>query len=500
MSAISSPAPIAKLTSRTARGPPGVRKRKWSTSRIARAGADRPLDDARRRDRRRTGRRRSRVQRPRPRAQRRDRALDVERQLDAEPPRRAPRDRAAARRSARKSVGVARQLRRAARSRRRYPSRIRYRRSAPSDRIDLVLDGDQRQAARRAGAAGRRRARCRPTGSRSVAGSSSRITAGSIARMLAIASRCFCPPESVDGSRPARSASSTSASASSTRRRSPPAGTPSCPGPNATSSRTLVEKSCASKSWNTIATRPASVADADAENGSAGEQDLARRTRPGTSAGTRPLMQRSRVDLPAPLSPMTATSSPAPRATTRRRAPAPADRRSGTRAPAPRVALQGRSPPILRTRAADVKRTRDGVQSPARVARAGAHARGPLYFARGRRTFQQLGGGTRGCGRPLNTAGRGRQRCSARRDRRRRVRRAVRGARAQARARARDARRPPQLTTCSSRCSTRSRPAALSPGRHRRARSARSCARQTNTSVLLGEVDGHRRRGARRSS
>ncbi len=149
----------------------------------------------------------------------------------------------------------------------------------------------------------------RPTGSRSLVGSSSRSTFGRSAKSPAIASRCFSPPESVVGSRPSKPTRPTASSAAATRPGMSAGGTPVCSRPNTTSWVTSVEKSCASKSWNTMPRTPASsptlrsTIDAPAI-----------RISPVTSAavkhGTSRARQRMSVDLPAPVAPITRVSVP----------------------------------------------------------------------------------------------------------------------------------------------------------------------------------------------
>jgi len=149
-----------------------------------------------------------------------------------------------------------------------------------------------------------------PSGSMSVVGSSSRITRGSSARIPASARRCFSPPDNVAGSRAAKPARPTRASAASVRARMVARGSPSCCGAKPTSRVTLVENSWASKSWNTMPTRPAR-----SPGRSPSIVALKAMRVPLTSArskpGTIPVKHLSRVDLPAPLWPITATISPA---------------------------------------------------------------------------------------------------------------------------------------------------------------------------------------------
>ncbi len=92
-------------------------------------------------------------------------------------------------------------------------------------------------------------------GSSAAVGSSKSSTSGFITRTEAIATRFFCPPESWNGARSASSAMSSMASTSSTRSAADSRLIPSCRQPNAISSRTEGEKTCASEFWNTKPTR-----------------------------------------------------------------------------------------------------------------------------------------------------------------------------------------------------------------------------------------------------
>ena len=134
-------------------------------------------------------------------------------------------------------------------------------------------------------------------------------SSGSRANTAAIASRCFSPPDSVVGSRRSKPARPTAASARSIRWRMARGSTPSCSRPKTTSSSTLVEKSCASKSWKMKPTRSAR---SRVWSWSAGRPST--RSVPRNSAGFRVGTMRFEhlrsVDLPAPLGPKTATISP----------------------------------------------------------------------------------------------------------------------------------------------------------------------------------------------
>jgi hypothetical protein len=149
----------------------------------------------------------------------------------------------------------------------------------------------------------------RPTGSRSVVGSSRSMMPGRSASSPAIASRCFSPPESVVGSRPSNPASPTPASARRSRAGISPAGTPVCSRPKTTSCVTSLEKSCASKSWNTMPIVPASSPTRRPSIGSPASR-MSPRTSAGVKHGTMRVRQRASVDLPAPVAPMTTASAP----------------------------------------------------------------------------------------------------------------------------------------------------------------------------------------------
>ncbi len=96
--------------------------------------------------------------------------------------------------------------------------------------------------------------------------------------------------------------------------------------PNATSWRTVVEKSCASKSCDTSATRPAR-SDTVAAATSSPSTSMAPVRLPGWNCGMLRLMHFARVDFPAPVAPMTTTISPrCTRSEMRRNAGAPAPR------------------------------------------------------------------------------------------------------------------------------------------------------------------------------
>ena len=76
--------------------------------------------------------------------------------------------------------------------------------------------------------------------------------AGSMASTPAMATRCFCPPDSAAVSRLSKPCSPTSASASATRWRSWSVGTPRFSGPKATSFSMRLATSWSSGFWNTM--------------------------------------------------------------------------------------------------------------------------------------------------------------------------------------------------------------------------------------------------------
>ena len=80
----------------------------------------------------------------------------------------------------------------------------------------------------------------RPPGSSMAVGSSMSSTSGSMARAPAMATRCFCPPESMCGALAAYFCMPTARSAASTRSRISCGFTPRFSRPKATSSSTIV--------------------------------------------------------------------------------------------------------------------------------------------------------------------------------------------------------------------------------------------------------------------
>ena len=89
------------------------------------------------------------------------------------------------------------------------------------------------------------------TGSSAAVGSSSTSTRGRMARIAAMATFCFWPPESVAISRPRSSVMPTEASASCTRASISPWSTPKFSRPNSISSSTTEATICASMSCRT---------------------------------------------------------------------------------------------------------------------------------------------------------------------------------------------------------------------------------------------------------
>ena len=97
----------------------------------------------------------------------------------------------------------------------------------------------------------RRRTAARPRTSSAEEGSSSTSTAGSMASAPAMATRCFCPPESRAGSACAKSPMATRPSSRLTRRAISAGATPRFSGPKATSSSTTLVTIWSSGFWNT---------------------------------------------------------------------------------------------------------------------------------------------------------------------------------------------------------------------------------------------------------
>ncbi len=94
----------------------------------------------------------------------------------------------------------------------------------------------------------------RPRGSSMADASSSTSTFGCMANTPAMATRCFCPPDSANVSCFSNPTSPTSRKASRTRRASSAVSTPRFSGPKATSSSTSEATSWSSGFWNTMPT------------------------------------------------------------------------------------------------------------------------------------------------------------------------------------------------------------------------------------------------------
>ena len=94
----------------------------------------------------------------------------------------------------------------------------------------------------------------RPMGSSMAVGSSSTMHRGCMAMTPAMATRCFCPPESRWGACSRYSYMPTAFRASSTRRRISSGGTPRFSGAKATSSSTTLATIWLSGFWNTMPT------------------------------------------------------------------------------------------------------------------------------------------------------------------------------------------------------------------------------------------------------
>ena len=157
-----------------------------------------------------------------------------------------------------------------------------------------------------------------PAGSSCAVGSSRTRTDVPIATMLAIATRCCSPPDRLNGSRPARWAMPSRSRVWSIRASISARGTARFSSPNASSSRTV---SFEADSWlagvaNTIPTRPRRASGAASAVAIPAivtwPSSLARTTR-----GMNPAAASARVDLPAPLRPVTPTRSPAWRSSVR---------------------------------------------------------------------------------------------------------------------------------------------------------------------------------------
>src|SRR5215208_3551332 len=148
-----------------------------------------------------------------------------------------------------------------------------------------------------------------PAGSRSVVGSSRQSMRGSIARTDAMASRCFCPPESVAGCRFSNPSRRTRPSTLFTRLSISSCSTAKFSGPKATSRATFVEKSCASKSWKTsptsLANSPTLPSRVEFPRTFTSPSILPRK-----KWGIKPFKETHKVLFPAPEGPITTTNSP----------------------------------------------------------------------------------------------------------------------------------------------------------------------------------------------
>ena len=121
----------------------------------------------------------------------------------------------------------------------------------------LVLDDDEAGALARASAESARKLPRGPRDRDRWSARRGRPRAGRSASTDAIARRCFCPPESVVGSRSSKPRSPTASSAGVSRARISSRGIPTRSIANATSCATVVENSCDSKSWKTMPTSAA---------------------------------------------------------------------------------------------------------------------------------------------------------------------------------------------------------------------------------------------------
>ena len=136
-------------------------------------------------------------------------------------------------------------------------------------------------------------------------GSSSTMHFVSMAMTPAMATRCFCPPESLWGACSRYSYMSTALRAASTRRRISAGGTPRFSGPKATSSSTMPATSWLS---GFCCTRPTRLRTANCWDSSAVSMPS---TRIFPAVGSSmPLKSLAMVDFPQPLWPNSATNCP----------------------------------------------------------------------------------------------------------------------------------------------------------------------------------------------
>ena len=148
-----------------------------------------------------------------------------------------------------------------------------------------------------------------PSASSWLVASSNTRTLGVMASDAAMASRCFCPPESDIGGRSSRPERPTARSARATDALIAAGSIPRFSGPKAASSSTVPANSCASGSSRTSPTVFASSA-TSCVRVSAPWMSTEPFTAPPSKWGTTPFRLLQSVDLPLPLGPMTAMSSP----------------------------------------------------------------------------------------------------------------------------------------------------------------------------------------------
>ena len=135
--------------------------------------------------------------------------------------------------------------------------------------------------------------------------SSRTIHSGSMAMTPAMATRCFCPPDSRCGAWRVNSVMPTAARASSTRRRISAVGTPRFSGAKATSSSTTLATIWLSGFWNTMPTRRR----ISSRSSSFFVSMPSTYTAPPEGSSTA-FICLARVDLPEPLWPSTTTKLP----------------------------------------------------------------------------------------------------------------------------------------------------------------------------------------------
>ena len=148
-------------------------------------------------------------------------------------------------------------------------------------------------------------------GSSAAVGSSSTSTRGSSARIAAMATFCFWPPERVAISRSRRSEMPTEARAPARRSSILSCGTPKFSRPKSISSSTTDATICASMSCSTLPTRREMSVSVTSQV-SWPSTSVAPKSWPEKWCGMAPLITAASVDLPAPEGPMTPTNSPEP--------------------------------------------------------------------------------------------------------------------------------------------------------------------------------------------